>query len=249
MKNQIILWLSSFVIVFLIGYVKNVTDKNYPVTGTFGIEGRKVSYKLDRESFTKSYYSNIIISDIDGIEAKLLLKNDNSQNELGYSLTNLGLECQILKLKPGQSIQYKIIIKHKDQIFEIPKNDFVTLTFWGNIPFPVKLLYSILLYSGLLMAIRSLLEIFNNNQNLKKILVIGCSIFIILIIIINPLYSTYKLGAMNHFVPSFSQLFDPLLLSILIIWIAGTTFIFNRVFVKTITVAIAVSTVLLFFFI
>jgi len=249
MKNQIILWLSSFVIVFLIGYVKNVTDKDYPVTGTFGIEGRKVSYKLDKESFTKSYYSNIIISDIDGIEAKLLLKNDNSQNELGYSLTNLGLECQILKLKPGQSIQYKIIIKHKDQIFEIPENDFVTLTFWGNIPFPVKLLYSILLYSGLLMAIRSLLEIFNRNQNLKKILVIGCSIFIILIIIINPLYSTYKLGAMNHFVPSFSQLFDPLLLSILIIWIAGTTFIFNRVFVKTITVAIAVLTVLLFFFI
>jgi len=249
MKNQIILWLSSFVIVFLIGYVKNVTDKDYPVTGTFGIEGRKVSYKLDKESFTKSYYSNIIISDIDGIEAKLLLKNDNSQNELGYSLTNLRLACQILKLKPGQSIQYKIIIKHKDQIFEIPENDFATLTFWGNIPFPVKLLYSILLYSGLLMAIRSLLEIFNNNQNLKKILVIGCSIFIILIIIINPLYSTYKLGAMNHFIPSFSQLFDPLLLSILIIWIAGTTFIFNRVFVKTITVAIAVLTVLLFFFI
>jgi hypothetical protein len=43
MKNEIILWLSSLIIVFIIGYIKNVTDKDYPVTGTFGIEGKKVS--------------------------------------------------------------------------------------------------------------------------------------------------------------------------------------------------------------
>lgn len=249
MKNQIILWLSSFVIVFLIGYIKNVTDKDYPVTGTFGIEGRKVSYKLDKISFDKEAYTNIIISDISGIEAKLILKHNEKLNEFIFENTKGGLDCTIPNYKPGVTVYYKIIINYKDQIFEIPKNDFVPLTFWGNIPSPAKLFYSILLYAGLLMAIRSLLEIFNSNQNLKKILVIGCSIFILLNIIINPLYNTYKLGAINHYVPSFSQLFDPLLLSILIIWIAGTTFIFNKIFVKTITVAIAVLTVVLFFFI
>ena len=73
MKNEIILWLSSILIVFLIGYIKNVTDKDYPITGTFGIEGKKVSYKLDKVSFDKTSYKNIIISDIKGITGKLIL--------------------------------------------------------------------------------------------------------------------------------------------------------------------------------
>ena len=64
MKNQIILWLSSLVLTFLIGYFKNVTDTNFPITGTFGIEGNKVSYKLDKVSYDKTVYKNIIISGI-----------------------------------------------------------------------------------------------------------------------------------------------------------------------------------------
>jgi hypothetical protein len=59
MKNAIILWLSCLILVFLIGYIKSITDKDYPITGTFGIEGKKVSYKLDKISFDKDYYKNI----------------------------------------------------------------------------------------------------------------------------------------------------------------------------------------------
>ena len=107
MKNEIILWLSSIVIVFLIGYVKNVTDKDYPITGTFGIEGKKVSYKLDKVSYDKSYYKNIIISDIKGLKGKLIWIQDDVQNESVFNEIDRGLECEIPKIKPGQKIKYK----------------------------------------------------------------------------------------------------------------------------------------------
>ena len=108
MKNQIILWLSSLVILFLIGYIKNVTDKNYPVTGTFGIEGYKVSYKLDKVSDEKSTYKNIVISDIKGVSGKIIWFRNNEHNETEMIEIDRGLAGEIPVLKAGQKINYKI---------------------------------------------------------------------------------------------------------------------------------------------
>ena len=112
MKNEIILWISSIIIVFLIGYVKNVTNKDYPVTGTFGIEGKKVSYKLDKICFDKTSYKNLIISDIKGIEAQLLLQKNGQQKEIPYKEIERGLEAEIPISNPGEKVNYKIIISY-----------------------------------------------------------------------------------------------------------------------------------------
>jgi hypothetical protein len=249
MKNEIILWLSSLIIVFIIGYIKNVTDINYPITGTFGIEGKKVSYKLDKVSFDKHSYKNIIISDIKGITAKVLMIKDDEQTEIPYKEIARGLEVEIPKLKPGQMARYKVIIIHKDQVIEIPKNDFVALTFWGDIPTPVSFLNFILIYSGLIMSIRCSLESLIKKSNLKKFAVINCTIFITLITIIHPLYTSYKLGAINHYVPPFSDLVNPLLLIILIMWIFGTILIFNKKSPEIVTIVVSTATVLIYFLI
>jgi len=249
MKNEIILWLSSLAILFLLGYVISVTDADYPITGTFGIEGKKVSYKLDKVCYEEKSYKNLIISDIEGIEARIILKNRNEQEEIAYKKIERGLECEIPKLVAGTRINYKVLIKYQDKIFEFPQKDFVTLTFWGHIPSPVKILFSILLYSGLLLTIRSLLELFNYNRNLKKYAIIGCTLYITLNTIVYPLYGTYKLGALNHFVPPIGDLVNPFLLIILLLWIAGTILIFNKIYVRVVTIIISFGTIALFYFI
>lgn len=248
MKNEVILWLSSLIILFLIGYIKSVTDKDYPITGTFGIEGKKVSYKLDKISFDKTSYSNIIISDIKGINAKFVILNNEGQIEIPYKEIEKGLECEIQKLDPGKIVNYKVVVSYKNKIFEIPSKKFVTLRFWGNIPSPVNLLYLILLYSGLLMSLRCLLELFNNNSGLKKYAFITSILFIMLNIIIYPLYNTYKLGAINHYVPPFGDLVEPLLLIILFLWFIGTILLFKNIKIRFVTILISSATILIFFF-
>jgi len=247
MKNEIILWASSLIIVFLIGYIKNVTNKDYPVTGTFGIEGKKVSYKLDKICFDKTSYKNYIISDIKGIKAHLLIIKDGQQKNISYNEIDRGLEAEIPNSKPGEKINYRIIIGYKKDIFEIPKQDYITLTFWGSIPSPISILNFILLYGGLLMSIRSLLEAFTKKVNLKKFIFITCTLFITLIIIVYPLYNTYKLGAINHFVPPLSDLVNPLLTLILGVWIIAAVFIFNKKFIRTITTIAVCATFLIYF--
>ncbi len=249
MKNQIILWLSSIIIVFLIGYIKNVTDKDYPISGTFGIKGKKVSYKLDKVCFDKKSYKNIIISDIQGIRARLFWRKNDQQYETAYKIIEDGLECNIPIQKPGQEIKYKLVIQHNGKTFEIFKKEFIPLTFWGNIPSTVNILYFIFLYGGLILSIRCLLELFNNNKILKKYSIITCTLLLPLVVIIAPLRNSYKLGAINHHVPQLTDLLQPELLLILFIWIAGTILIFNRKYVGVVTVFAVVATVFLFFFI
>ena len=205
MKSELILWLSSIILVFLIGYIKNVTDKDYPITGTFGIEGKKVSYKLDKISFDKINYKNIIISDISGIKGKLIWVKDGIQHEISYKQVGRGLECEIPRLSPGQQINYKVVLTYKEKTFEIPSDGLTTLTYWGSIPSGVKTLIFIFLYGGLLMSIRCMLELFNNNKNLKKYAVAVCAFFLILNSIIIPLRNSYKLGAINSYIPSFGS--------------------------------------------
>jgi hypothetical protein len=247
MKNQIILWLGSLVVIFLIGYINSITDKDYPVTGTFGIEGYKVSYKLDKVTHEKLIYKNIVISDIKGISGKIIWLRDDERFETEMIEIDRGLTGEIPILKPGQKINYKIVLEYTDKTYEIPKNDFVTLTFWGNIPPAVKILHFILLYGGLLLAIRSAFELFNQNKNLKKYIFTTSALFLILTIIINPLRNSYKLGALNNYVPPVLELLEPIYLILSLLWITGTVLIFSGKYKRTVAVITTFATIIIFF--
>ncbi|MBK9097548.1 MAG: hypothetical protein IPM14_05345 [bacterium] len=247
MKNQTILWLGSLVVIFLIGYIKSITDKDYPVTGTFGIEGYKVSYKLDKVTHEKLIYKNIVISDIKGVSGKIIWFHNNKRFETEMVEIDRGVTGDIPVLKPGQKINYKIVLEYKNKTYEIPKNDLVTLTFWGNVPSAIKILHFIILYGGMLLAIRSAFELFNQNKNLKKYFFITSSLFLILTIIINPLRNSYKLGALNNFVPPVLELLEPIYLILSLLWITGTMLIFIGKYKKTVAVITTFATIIIFF--
>ncbi len=247
MKNQIILWISSLLILFVIGYIKNITDKNYPVTGTFGIEGYKVSYKLDKVSYDKAAYKNIILSDIKGVTGKIITHQNNEKNEIEMREIDRGLIGEIPVLKPGERINYKILLKHKNKTYELPQKDFADLTFWGSIPSAINSLHFILLYFGLLLAIRSATELFNQNNFLKKYSFITTILFLTLTILIHPLQNSYKLGAINNHVPPIIDLLDPIFIIISLVWVTGTILIFNNKFQKITTIIVTLTTILLFF--
>jgi branched-subunit amino acid transport protein AzlD len=67
--------------------------------------------------------------------------------------------------------------------------------------------------------------------------------------LITPLINSYKLGAINHFVPNLNDLIEPALLLILFIWIVGSVFIFNKKYTTSVIITLAAVTVLLFFFV
>ena len=71
MKQNIILWLGAIVITFLSGYVESVTSPDYPITGTIGIDGKKLSYKLDKTATPEEGLDIILRTDIDSLTGQL----------------------------------------------------------------------------------------------------------------------------------------------------------------------------------
>ena len=247
MKQQLILWISSAILTFIIGYTKNVTDTNYPVTSTFGIDGQKVSYKLDKVHYGKEPYKLIILTELKDLRGRCVLRLKSENVIVPLSKGENNYYAEIPAQKPLEKIDYSIIIYHEDKVYEIPGKSRIKMTFYGRIPVSLSLFHFILLYSGILLTFRTTIEIFNEKKLIKKYTVITTSIFILLTAIINPLLNSYKLGAINNFIPAITEIIEPLLIALLLIWIIGSVMIFYNKFVTVMAATLLLSTLIIYF--
>ncbi len=247
MKQQLILWISAIILTFVIGYVKNITDEDYPVTGTFGIEGIKVSYKLDKIHYGEEAYKLIVLTELEALTGKCIWKSGEKVNIVPLKKSENSFNAEIPPQKPLNKVEYKLVITHVDKIYEIPKNSNVEMIFYGKIPAALNFLSFILLYGGILLAIRTTLEIFNEKKLMKKYTVVTTSFFILLATIISPLLQSYKIGAINNYIPGILEIVEPLLLLLVFIWITGSILIFNRKYVIVTASALFTATIIIYF--
>lgn len=247
-KEKIILWCGAFVITFLTSYLSILLSPDYPVSGTIGIEGKKVSYKFDKTHFGKDNFEIIIRTDVKDLTGKIFWKNDSSIEPLITDLNKIDLilSGKIPLQKPDSKIEYYVMVYYGDKSFRLPAASNIDLKFYGNIPAAVSFLQFFSLYLGLLLSIRAGLEYFSEKERIKKFEIFTCIVFIILTIMINPLYLSYKFGFINSSVPSIVRLFPPKLVSILFVWIISTILTFSIKKYKIIPVIAAIITMLLF---
>ena len=227
-KEIIILWLASFVIVFLAVYISNIFDEDYPITSTFGIEGKKVSYRFEKVHYGNEDHKVMIRTDVAELAGSLFWKSDTDSNWQSKELKKSGLILSenIPALNPTEMVNYYIELNHKDKKYILPDNQKVTLTFFGKIPVFINVLEHLLLYLGLVLAVRTGLEFFNDGVQSKKFGFLTLILFLTHIALINPLYLTYKYGFINSSIPPISKLFLLSDIGIFIIWIGTMITIF-----------------------
>ena len=243
MKKQIILYLGTFLITFLAVYIKNLNSDYYPVTSSFGIDGNKISYRLDKIHYGNEPFKVILITDLKKIEGRLIWKQDENIYEEVMRYDDRTIFAYIPVQQPLKKIDYQVILNYNYKVYDIPPDGaFITLEFFGGIPIVVKWLHYLLLISGIFFSIRIGLENFDENRKSKKFSVVVLSIFIIYGIMINPLKNSYKLGVINKSVPEITALFDLQAVLFLSIWIAGVLLIFNKKFSSAGTIIASILT-------
>jgi hypothetical protein len=227
-KEIIILWLASFLTVFLAVYISNIFDEDYPITSTFGIEGKKVSYRFEKVHYGNEDHKFMIRTDVAELAGSLFWKSDTDSNWQSKELkkSDLILSENIPVQKPTEMVNYYIELNYKDKKYILPDNQKVTLTFFGEIPAFINVLEHLLLYLGLVLAVRTGLEFFNNGAKSKKFGFLTLILFLTHIALINPLYLTYKYGFINSSIPPISKLFLLSDIGVFIIWIGTMITIF-----------------------
>lgn len=247
-KNQIILWIASLIITFLTVYLSNLLDKNYPITSTFGIEGKKVSYRFEQIHYGKDSVNVIIRTDVDDLRGNLIWKSEIDSSWQSSELENseLSLVGKLEALKPFKSYKYFVELHYKNKTYVLPANQKVNLLFYGKIPSMANFLKYFLLYLGLFLAVRTGLEYFNDSKKSKTFALLVVIIFTTLTVLINPLYLTYKFGYINSSVPSIDKLFPLGNIVMTILWILSLVVLFRKPKLKIVSIVAAVLTIIIF---
>lgn len=228
MKRPFILWSSSFLLTFLAGYIQSGTSKYYPVTGTIGIDEKKVSYRFEKIYNDKGNYNFIIRTDNPDIEAIVKWKklSEEDWNSVEMNKDNQALIAQIKRQDAGERIQYFAEIKAGEKIYTVP-NKPVILLFQGYVPLMISFLSSFALFGGLLLSFRTGLEFFNENQKIKKLSLFTIGFFFVYTIAVTPLRKSYELNAINNKVVPITSLFDLQSILLFLIWIAAMVVFFK----------------------
>jgi hypothetical protein len=99
-KNNIILWIASFVITFLTIFLSNLLDKDYSISGTFGVDTKKVSYRFEKSHYGKDDFEVIVRTDNDRVSGKLYWKLESNSiwNSIELKKSDLILQTKLKSL-------------------------------------------------------------------------------------------------------------------------------------------------------
>jgi hypothetical protein len=248
-KQEIILWIAGLILTFLTGYFYSATDDSYPVTGTIGIEGKKVSYKFDKQAYSKEGYTFIIRTDLPDLKAELQWRLKEDPHQWNFVPMSSSIDALIGTIPPQQAltkIEYRTVIAWKGYEYIIPSGKPVELTFWGSVPGMITFLFYFTLFAGLLGAIRTGLEYFSSEDKIKKFALFTTAFFFLHSLAVNPLKKTFELDALNMRVPAITELFDVQSISLLILWILLTILSFRLRQRKIIALTGACFTILIY---
>ncbi len=251
MKQKIILWLGAIIITFLSGYMQSVSSKYYPVSGTIGIDAQKVSFKLDRIYRGNEGYKLIIRSDVKNLKGEIIWRraaSDENWKSASLNEKNGILTGTIPDQMPRTTLQYQIKLRHNGKYYYLPEPGPITILFLGKVPFTIMLFSYAALFIGLLLAVRTGLEYFNENPRFRLHSLFAMFSFISYAFIFNPVKRSYELGGIGlgkNILP-ITQVFSTGALIVFVIWLAVTIGIFNSANKKYWAAAGAILILILF---
>ncbi len=249
MKQSIILWTAAAVITFIAGFLQSRLSGDYPVSGSFGIEGKEIGYKLDKVSYGDKDYPFFLKSEIKNLKGTVNWRQAGTEvwEKSELSDSSEVISGKIPAQKPLTKVEYYAAVHYNGKSYKIPHNNKpVTLTFYGNIPASISFYYWFTLLGLVMLSVRTGLEYFHHPGKIKKLNIFTLIFAVVNVFAFHPLRTTYKLGAVGKTIIPITEMFQ--LSSILLVatWIVATALIFNIKNNRIWAPAAAVATLLIF---
>jgi hypothetical protein len=246
MKQNLILWMGAVIITFLAGYLQSVTDAEFPISGTIGIDGEKVSYMFHKAASNDSDYMVLIRTEKAGISGivEWRLTGEKDWTEIEMKKDGNNLLAFIPKQKALQKIDYRVTLEYEGKNYNLIGP--TRLTFYGKVHPMISFIFYFTLFGALLLSTRTGLEGFKDNPKLGAYTVFTVIFFFLYTLAVNPLKRSYELGAINNSVPPIHALFDLHSILLFTTWIAGMIVIFKINNKKAAALTTAFVTILIF---
>ncbi|MGB8319489.1 MAG: hypothetical protein WCE54_15250 [Ignavibacteriaceae bacterium] len=253
MKQTIILWTGAFVISFLFGFANRLISPEYPVTGSFGINMKKVIYKFEKVYRGNDNYKIVLGTEVDSLNGSIMWRVKDSNS--GWNASPMKFSANTLTgviphQPPSTLVEYRVKVWKDSRTFYLPLNGKVIMKYLGSVPSSIMGFYFFTLYLALFFSVRTGLDYFNENQKIKKLSLFTIMIWIANVIVFNPVKRSYELSTrIGSTVLPITDLFDIRHLDLLIIWLLGIILIFNLKNYKIWAAIISGATLIAFLFV
>lgn len=247
-KHQtIILWVASFLVVFLVGYFNSVTSPFAPLSGTIGLQGHKLSYRFERKAVADTVTRVIFRSDNLKAEGFIrFIAPHDTVAPVPLKKDNTTLTGFLPRFPIGSVVKYEAVIYAEGDTVVVPAKGFEGTTFFGKVPRQLSGTLVVLMIFGILFAMRATLETARPVKHLRRFTLIAGSCFFLYGIVLEPLVLSYKIGAVGHRIVQPQEIFSTLGISLALIWAVTSAFVFSKKFAEISLYAATGITILLF---
>ena len=252
MKQKLILWIAAFLLTFLTGYFHAVLSPDYPISGTIGIQGKRVSYRFEKIAHIKDTLRIILTSDIDSLKGKVIVFGNQGDTAIfDFRTTSQGNLLRVfipIKNLPA-ILKYRVTLFHDNKEYPIPANiSFIETKCIPNVPDSIWSVFYFTLFGGLLLSIRTGLDYFNESRKTRKFTLFTTILFNLYGFFVIPVKNIFELNILDKVVVSPSAMFSIQSLSLGIFWIIISTAIFKVKNFGLLGLLAGIITILLFIF-
>ncbi len=249
MNKNAILWIVSAVIIFVFGLAHSVVNQNFPISGTIGIEGKKITYLFPKTTQADEPYSFIIRNDHPSVTGYFIFDAGNGKKEKVELKKDKELLTGIIgELPPGTKINYSVFLRYGDKTTQVPYNTEVTTLVTGKTGVIIDTLYPFMLFLGLLLAVRGGLEYFNPNPKFRLYALMPAMVFICFGFFVIPVKNFLLLAPPPGVILQPSQMFSFESIFYPLFWIGITILVFFKIKPGLMLLSGSVITILAFMF-
>jgi hypothetical protein len=172
MKQSALLWILAILLTVLTAYYQRVTGPTYPLSGKVMLNGRTISYKLDR-SHPGPANAPVTVktndAEVQGVVYWKRYKTDDDWTRVPMRFEDGSLVAELPHQPSAGKLVYRIELQQAGQRVGIPAGDPIVIRFRGDTPMAVFIPHLLAMFGAMLLSTRTGLEYFRNEPKLKRL--------------------------------------------------------------------------------
>ncbi|PKL81497.1 MAG: hypothetical protein CVV24_14950 [Ignavibacteriae bacterium HGW-Ignavibacteriae-3] len=171
MKRTTLFWIIAIVITLLSAFYQRVTGPSYPFSGKTVLDGKEISYRLDRSHESTFDCKIRITTDDPQVIGVLYWKKFNTNDE--YTAVQMNgsrvLYADLPAQKRLEKLEYYITLTKRGTTVTIPNEKSITIRFKDHVPIWILIPHIFAMFFAMTLSTRTGLEFFNKEPKIEKL--------------------------------------------------------------------------------
>ncbi len=168
-SKKLLFWIIAFLITLSSAVYQRMTGPTYPYKNKIEFANRVIEYKLLRSHTTSSDYQISLDTkggDITGTVFWRRYKFDKEYEKIEMTGNSI-LIASLPKQPPAGKLEYYILLRNNEDAIYLPPDKTIVIRFKGDVPAGILIPHVIIMFSVMLFGVRTGLEVFVKDGNLK----------------------------------------------------------------------------------